>query len=1058
MSLTEIAIKRPSLIVVIFSVLTFLGVFSYYSLGYELLPKMNFPMMNITTVYPGASPAEVENSVTKKIEDAIASLEGVKSIRAFSQEGVSSIFVELERSANIEVSIQTAQRKVNAILSTLPNEVKTPSIMKINFSELPIMRLAVKGKNISPTELYDIVKQRIQPSLNRLDGVGQITLVGGDEREIKVNLNAEKMDAYKISMLQVRQAIQNSNMDFPTGKLKTDESQKIIRLAGKFKNLQDLENVVVATNMEGTPVKLRDIAEVQDTQKERLNITHIDKDDAIGLLVIKQSDANAVEVKEKITKELANLTEIYKTKGVEFSVAQDTTIFTMEASDAVIHDLMLAVLLVAGVMLLFLHSLRNALIVMVAIPASLVSVFIGMYVLGFTLNLMTLLGLSLVVGILVDDSIVVLENIYRHLEMGKDSRKAALDGRNEIGFTAMSITLVDVVVFLPITLVEGMISDILRQFSLVVVFSTLMSLFVSFTITPWLASRFSRLEKINPKTFFGYIITAFENWLTRLTERYGKVLQWSLKHKWVVFVTTIVLFFGSFSLVGYGFIGGEFVSMGDQGEFIINVELPKDATLEQTNFITQRIENELFKNEQITHVFTTVGASSNIMEGQNTAYKAEINVKLVDKNERALSADLIANEVKNNLMSQVPGVKITTSQLSIMGTANDAPIQIIFKGNNLDTLFAYVSRLKEKARKVQGATDVKLSLETGNPELNVQLDKKRMAELGLTMDIVGLTMQTAFNGNNDSKFKTGDYEYDINIKLDAFDRRSTDDIANLSFVNARGELIKLKQFANINQSSGPSRLERRSRTAAITLECQVVGRPVGTVGDEIIAIINQQEKLPAGVEMELEGDLKMQGDAFGSLGIALLASILFVYLIMVALYDSYIYPFVVLFSIPVAIIGALLALALTMQSLNIFSILGMIMLVGLVAKNAILLVDFTTHLKKEGHTTFNALIEAGKERLRPILMTTVAMVIGMLPIALASGAGAEWKNGLAWVLIGGLSSSMFLTLVLVPAIYLTVDNLLNFIAHLRKTDSSANTQNLNLSKEPQKEVLTTIPD
>jgi hydrophobic/amphiphilic exporter-1 (mainly G- bacteria), HAE1 family len=1026
MSLTEIAIKRPSLIVVIFSVLTFLGIFSYYNLGYELLPKMNYPFVNITTIYPGASPSEVETSVTKKVEDAIASLEGIESIRSFSQESASSIFVELNRSVDIEEAIQKAQRKVNAIIATLPEDVEAPSITKVNFSELPIMRLGIKG-NVAPTELYDIVKQRIQPSLSRLQGVGQITLVGGEEREIRVNVILEKMEAYKLSILQVRKAIQSSNMDFPTGKLKTAEDQKTIRLAAKFKTLEEIENVVVATNQEGTPIRLKDVAEVQDTQKEPQSMTHNDRDVAIGLLIIKQSDANAVKVKEAVMKELDRLEKNYESQGIEFSVAQDTTEFTMEASDAVLHDLMLAVILVAAVMLLFLHSLRNSLIVMIAIPASLVSTFIGMYVFGFTLNLMTLLGLSLVVGILVDDSIVVLENIYRHLEMGKDRRQAALDGRNEIGFTAMSITLVDVVVFLPIALVDGMISDILRQFSLVVVFSTLMSLFVSFTVTPWLASRFSKLEKLNRRNIFHYFLISFENWLSGVTHQYSQILKWSLRHKIVVIFTALTLFFGSFMLVGYGFIGGEFVSMGDQGEFIINVELPKDATLEQTNYVSQKIENELFKNKLVTHVFTTVGASSNILDNQGSAYKAEINVKLVHKTKRDLSSDLIANDVKNDLMSKIPGVKIRTSQLSIMGTANDAPVQIIFKSTDKDTLMAYVTKIMEKTRKVPGAADVKLSVEIGNPELNVILDKKRMAELGLTTDGVGATMQNAFNGNSDAKFKQGDFEYDINIKMDEFDRKDLDDIASLAFINSSGQVVKLKQFANITQSIGPSRLERRSRISAVTLEAQVVGRPVGTVGDEVLAII-ASNPMPKGMDLELDGDLKMQGDAFGSMGVALLASILFVYLIMVALYDSYIYPFVVLFSIPVAMIGALLALALTMQSLNIFSLLGMIMLIGLVAKNAILLVDFTTHLKKQGYKTADALVEAGRERLRPILMTTIAMVIGMLPIAMASGAGAEWKNGLAWVLIGGLSSSMFLTLVLVPVVYQIVDNVLAFVA------------------------------
>ena len=1026
MSITEIAIKRPSLIVVIFSVLIFLGLFSYQQLGYELLPKINNPFLSVGTMYPGASPEEVENSVSKKVEDALASMENIESMRSISQEGYSTVIIELKPSTDVDIAIQDAQRKINKILSDLPDDAKTPSISKINFSEMPIIRLGA-GAKLPPTELYDIVSQRIQPSLSRLEGVGQVNLVGGEEREIKVNIDAKKLEAYNLSLLQVSQAIKKSNLDFPTGKIKNEDGQNLIRLSAKYKNLNELENVVISVSKEGSPIKVKDVAEIQDSQKEISSLTHIDGQSSIGILIVKQSDANAVKVKEEVMKELKKLEESFQKEELKFSVAQDATEFTMAAAEAVMHDLGLAVILVAAVMLLFLHSWRNSVIVMMAIPTSLISTFIAMFVLGFTLNPMTLLALSLVVGILVDDSIVVLENIHRHMEMGKDKRTAALDGRREIGFTALSITLVDVVVFLPITLVDGLISDILRQFSVVVVVSTLMSLFVSFTITPLLASRMGKLEHLNPKSFFGAFVHWFEKRIDNLTKQYLSLLKWSLKYKLVTIAITLGLFFGSFMLVGYGFIGSEFVSMGDRGEFIIQVELPKDATVEQTNYLVQKIEKDLFKHKEVTHVFSMVGTTSELMGGQGSAYKAEINVKLVDKSERTLNSDLFANEIKNELLEAIPGVKIKTSPITIMGTANNAPIQVIFSGNNLDSLFQYANQMVDKVKTVPGATDVDLTVEAGNPELRVNIDKEKMAELGLTMDVVGGTMQTAFSGNNDTKYKAGEYEYDINVKMDAFDRKSLDDIANLTFINTRGEVIKMKQFAQVFLSTGPSRLERRARMSSVTLEAQAIGRPVGTVGQEVKDLIIASN-LPSSINVTYDGDLKRQNDAFGSMGFALLASILFVYLIMVALYDSYIYPFVVLFSIPVALIGALLALALTMQSLNIFSMLGMIMLIGLVAKNAILLVDFTNQLKAEGYKTKDALIESGRTRLRPILMTTVAMIIGMLPLALASGAGAEWKNGLAWALIGGLTSSMLLTLVLVPVVYQIVDSLLNLIS------------------------------
>ncbi|MEY4133805.1 MAG: hypothetical protein RL386_155, partial [Bacteroidota bacterium] len=704
--------------------------------------------------------------------------------------------------------------------------------------------------------------------------------------------------------------------------------------------------------------------------------------------------------------------------------------FTLDAVDAVVHDIGLAVVLVALVMLVFLHSLRNSLIVMVAIPASLVATFIGMYIFGFTLNLMTLLAMSLVIGILVDDSIVVLENIYRHLEMGKNRRKAALDGRNEIGFTALSITLVDVVVFVPLALSGGIVGNIMSQFAWVVVFSTLMSLLVSFTVTPMLASRFSKLEHLSNRNFFGIFFIGFERMLDRLTERYGKIVEWSLNHKFIVMLSTLALFFGSFALVGGGYIGTAFFNQSDQGEFIMKLELPKDATLKETNLAAQGAEQIIKQKPEVINVFSTIGRTTGLLS-QSTPYLAEINVKMVPKEERTDRADVYAQRIRDELERSLPGVKVSTSQVSFFGGADEAPIQIIASSTDLDKAMAYARVIEEEVKKTPGTVAVELSVEEGNPELKVNIDRDKMAELGLNLQIVGATMQTAYSGNTKAKFRDGAFEYDINILLDDFDRKSLNDVAQLTFMNTRGEEIRLEQFATITQTTGPSKLERKDRVSSVTVNSQVIGRPTGTIGEEIKARLAENPP-PAGVTIAYDGELKFQAEGFGALGIAFGAAILFVYLIMVALYDNWVYPFVVLFSIPVAIVGALLAMALAMQTLDIFSIVGIIMLVGLVGKNAILLVDFANQLKEEGKSTYDALVESGKIRLRPILMTTIAMVFGMLPIALAKGAGAEWKNGLAWALVGGLTSSMILTLVVVPVAYYIVDAIGYRLARLRK--------------------------
>ena len=507
MKITEISIKRPSIILVVFIILTFLGITSYQKLSYELLPKFSQPIVTITAIYPGASPNEVENTVTKELEDAVSSMENVDKITASSYEGLAVIVVQLQNEADVDLSLQEAQRKINAVLANLPEDVKTPSLVKFSLDDLPIMRLGVTA-NMNATELYGLVEQRIQPNLAKIPGVAQINLIGGEEREIRVNVNNEKLKAYGISLPQLVQLIESSNLDFPTGKIRTQEEQILVRLAGKFTNLTDLQNLVVAYDLKGGVIKLSDVAEVQDTKKDITLVNRIDLQNSIGISIQKQSDANAVSVSELVTKELAKIEAMYADQNLKFAVAQDSSMYTLDAADAVIHDLILAVVLVAAIMLLFLHSLRNSIIVMIAIPLSLIATFIGMSLFGFTLNLMSLLGLSLVVGILVDDAIVVIENIYRHMEMGKSKIQAAYDGVKEIGFTVVSITMVIVVVFLPIAMTTGLISNIMRQFSIVVVIATLLSLLVSFTMVPYLYSRFGKLEHISGKNFFGRIILA----------------------------------------------------------------------------------------------------------------------------------------------------------------------------------------------------------------------------------------------------------------------------------------------------------------------------------------------------------------------------------------------------------------------------------------------------------------------------------------------------------------------------------------------------------------------
>lgn len=1022
MSITEIAIKRPSLIIVIFTVLIGAGLFCYSKLSYELLPDISSPTLVVTTSYPGAAPANVEQTVTKKIEDQLSSIDAIKTITSQSLEGVSIITAEFNTGSDIDLKQQEVQRKLNNIMGDMPDDVKSPGISKVSPSDQPIMQLMAVS-NLDNAKFYDIVRNQINPLLQQVPGIGEITLIGGQEREIQVSISKDKLEYYGLSILNVTQAVANGNQEFPAGKVKSESlGQMTVRLSGKYSSVEQLNNLVIGLPVAGSPIRLSDVATVADVTKDVSTVFRYDGHNGIGMLIKKQGDANAVAISKDVKERLKTLEKRYAADGVKFTIADDTADYTLEAANGVVDDLVMAVFLVALIMLLFLHSIRDSLIVLVAIPASLISTFIALYFFGYTLNLMTLLGLSLVIGILVDDSIVVLENIHRHLAVGKDKRTAALDGRKEIGFSAVAITMVDVVVFGPLCLIQNSIGSILRAYSATIVVATLLSLFVCYTLTPWLASRFGKLSILDNKKLFDKPLILFEKLIAGLTRWYGSALAWVLRHKIIMTAGVLLLFVMTAAVLRMGVIGNEFVTATDKGQFRLALEYDKNTTVLQNNLRTRELEDYLRRQPDVTTVFSNVaGAStSSIVANVGSDYKSELTVTLVDKQHRTLTTEKLMLRKATDLTQKFAGVKVSPTLVNMVNTGE--PIQLVLNGENSSKLMAAAGELKHRIEAIPGAINVTLSVEEGNPEVEVNIDRERMGQLGLSINQVGAVMKNAYAGNDDAKYRVGTDEYDIRVKFDDFDKHSVEDVKNISFVNATGQLIRLSQFADVVQGSGPSVLERKDRRTSVTIKSNVLGITSGVVADEIKKSLAAQP-LPAGIDLRWTGDVERQGDSFTAMGMAIVAAILLMYLVMVALYNNFVYPLVVLFSIPVAFIGVFLALALTKSSMSIFTILGMIMLLGLVAKNAILIVDFANHRKEHGDTTWQALLEAGKERLRPILMTTLAMVIGMLPIAMSSAAGSEWKSGLAWVIIGGLSTSLCLTVFVVPMVYYCVDRI-----------------------------------
>ncbi|MEY3438561.1 MAG: hypothetical protein RL265_1146, partial [Bacteroidota bacterium] len=917
MTLTELSIKRPSFIIVIFTILIGGGLISYNQLSYELLPDFSPPILTVTTTYPGASPATVESQVSKPMEDALSGLENISEVTAFSLDNASVLVLEFKASADIDKSLEDAQRKINNILNRLPNGSQTPVIAKIEPNASPVLQVSAIAKNIPERDFMELMDDQILPQIKQTKGVAAVLVIGGEKREFRVNVDKDKMKLYGLTLSGINQAIASSNVEFPTGKLKNEMEQMTVRLAGKFKTEEDLRNLIVSANGTST-VRLRDVADVQDGSEDQITVSRLNGVNGIGLRITKQSDANAVDMANATKDKFKEIEKKYSKEGVTFTVATDTSIPTIESVDAVLHDLELAVLLVAAVMMLFLHSLRNAFIVLIAIPASLITTFVAMYLLGFTLNLMTLLAMSLVIGILVDDSIVVLENIYRHLQMGKNRRQAALDGRNEIGFTALAITLVDVVVFSPVIFIEGTISDILEQFSTVVVVSTLMSLLVCFTLTPWLASRFAKEVQLNPKKPFQAFLMWFERRITIFTDQYVKLVAWALRHKIIAGIAVLVIFFGSMATMGLGIVGQEFVAQGDQGKFMIKLKYDKSTTFEENNATTLEIEQMIVGQKDVVDiVFANVGGPSSGMGAASfgAENRSELTVKMLPEKQKEIPTMQYMTAIRQKIEDKYPGIEVKAINIGMV-ESEEAPIEIFLSSEDNELLMKEARRLKTAILGIKGAKDPTISTDDLTPEVRIELDREKMGQLGLPIAIVGMQLQNALTGNDDTQFDDKGQEYDIRVMVDKFDRKNVDDIKSMTFLTNDGKQVRLSEFAAISVENGNGSLERKNRIPNTTIRSYVMGAASGTVSAEIEKYL-KENPLDENVRMLWGGEVKRQKESFGALGTAMGIGLILVYLIMVALYDNFVYPFVVLFSIFMALVGAILALNLTSSSMGI---------------------------------------------------------------------------------------------------------------------------------------------
>jgi len=1014
--LTELAIRRPAATWVAIMFFVVLGLAGSRLIGSELYPQTNIPYVGIVAVYPGAGAEEIASQVVEPLEEAVAPVNGLKHTFSTASEGMAWIVLEFTMDTNADLAVLDVQRAVDAALHRLPENVQKPVIGKYDLREQPIMTVVLSGRRPA-SDLYQLAKNTLKARLESLPGVARATVAGGREREILIEVDRQKLDAYGLAVNQVIRQLAAENVNVPAGELRQQETDLPVRLLGRFRDLREIAELPVF--FPGGSVPLKEIAATRDAYADENERARFNGRSAVAVLIQKQSDAGIVATAAAVEQELAQLKESLP-PDVQMIVAKNDAVFIKNALRSTQVSLLEGVLLCGLVLSLFLREWRSVLTVLVALPTSLISTFLMMYLAGFTFNLLSLMGLILCVGILVDDSIVVLENIHRHRGMGKDPVTAAIDGRSEIGLAAVAITMQDVVVFLPIAFLSGLVGQFFREFGLTVVFAALFSLLVSFTLTPMLAARW-QFKAAPPK---GGLPPATLRRRLRFLERagvaikgsYRRILEWSLRRRGIVLAGVLLLFFGSAGLIPAGLIGSEFLPAPDQGAFTVGLELPAGSSLERTDAAVRRLEERLKQIPEVKDVFVRSGRGADVLARQETN-RAEIRVFLSNKKERRRSVGEVAGEVRR-WKNEYPGIKMTvTEEQNTPVKDYGAPLQLTVTGPDEQALAGLAARVEEIVKSTPGTVDVRSSWQAaGRPEVQVQADRLRAAGQALSAGEIGTALRAALHGEEAGKFREKGEEYPLRVRLNRVDVSNPADLGEVRVANARGQLVPLREVARITTGSGQPVIERLDRQRLITISANLSGRPLGDVTAEIDAQLAGLE-VPPGCRIAYFGVRETMKEAFRDLIMVLILSLLLVYMVLVILYESFLTPLLRLLSLPCGMIGALWALFLTGSTFNLMSLIGLVMLDGLAAKHGTLLIDYTHTLMKRGLPLRKALLEAGLTRLRPIAMTACTLIAAMLPTALAVSAGSEIRQSMAIVLIGGMATSLVLTPLLIPVTY-----------------------------------------
>ncbi len=986
----------------------------------DLLPDIQLPTAVIITTYPGASSEEIETMVTKPIEKEIAGVENIKSISSSSESNVSMITVSFNWGTDLDTATTDIREKIDMVKGTLPDDADDPMVIKYDPSMLPVLIYGMTGDR-DPLLMKQIAEDLIEKRLERVEGVAGVQVVGGLDRQIRVLLSPHKMNGYGVSIGQVMQALAANNLNVPGGTVDYGSREFIVRTTGEFESIDEIKDLVVA-NRQGAIVKLSDIAEIKDATEDKKTYSRINDREGLRILIQKSSDANTVAVADGVKKELEAIKKDLPT-GIKLYQIMDQSDFIKRSISNVISNAIQGGLLAVIVLYLFLHNFRSTLVIAISIPISIITTFVVMYFSGITLNLISLGGLAMGVGMLVDNSIVVLENIYYHRQQGMNGMEAASAGAGEVMLAIAASTLTTVAVFLPIVFVKGLAGIVFKEMSLTITFSLLSSLLVAITIVPLLSSRLVKVTGVSEKKrgFLAGIFDGMDRFYQSIEEKYGKLLAWALSHRMTVIFTIVVLLI--ISVAAVPLVGTEFFPETDEGRISINVEYPLGTKVEKTDELVKSIERIVASIPEVQMYSSQVGTNTmkSFLGAGGSGEIASMDVRLVPVSERKRSTKDVVEEIRQRI-GEVPGAKIELNSSTTMSMASSAasgsnkPVQVAIKGDDFATLENLAKKIEAVVKKVPGTRDVETSMDEGRPEVQIKVDKDRASYYGLDASQVAQAVRIAINGAEATKYRVAGTEVEVNVQLNELSRKTLEDLEGMTLMSPSGVSVPLRNIARFKITAGPNTINREDQQRVVYVTSDIYKRSLGEVINDIRSAISTVN-LPEGYSVSFEGQNKEMEESFADLFQAMLLAVFLVYAVMAAQFESLLHPFTIMFAIPFCTTGVVFGLLLSGRAFSVPAYIGIIMLAGIAVNNAIVLVDYINQLRAKGKTVREAIVEAGPRRLRPIMMTTLTTVLGLLPLALGIGEGGEIQAPLAVTVMGGLTVSTLLTLVVVPVLY-----------------------------------------